>query len=126
MTTRAVHHARPPAAISKASAPSLVDQLRALHEALVAYGDRLDYRVDSNKLHPAFAQQRRHAAKHALLNFAVLLKHHHGVDPAQALPPDWVAAVERAEGINSSASSTTEPGNRAEAINPPPSERTAT
>lgn len=127
MTTRAAHHARPPAAISKASAPSAVEQLRALHEALVAYGDKLDYRVDSNKLHPAFAQQRRHAAKHALLNFAVLLKWHHGVDPAQALPPDWVAAVERAEGINSSsASNTTEPGNHAGAINPPPSERTAT
>ncbi len=125
MTTRAAHHARPPAAISKASAPSLVDQLRAQHEALVAYGDKLDYLVNHDKRHPAFAQQRRHAAKHALLNFAVLLKHHHGVDPAQALPPDWVAAVERAEGI-SNASSTTEPGIRAVAINPPPSGRTAT
>lgn len=114
MTPRAAHHARPPAADSKASVPTPAEQLRALHEALVAYGDKLDYRVDKNQLHPAFAQQRRHAARHGLQAFAVLLRRQ-GVDVSKALPAEWLAAVERAD-VGSS--TTTD--------NPPtPTERTA-
>lgn len=109
-TTRAAHHGRPPAINSAAAAPTAADQLRSLHRALIAYGFRLDYEVDSGKLAPATAQIERHRARHGLLTLA-RLAHRRGVDLSSALPPGWLEAA-TAAALATEPDTTTEPTHR--------------
>lgn len=50
-------------------APPLDKQLAALREAIPAECVRLDNAVDMGRVHPAAAQARKHALRHALANF---------------------------------------------------------
>ena len=92
---RSLHHGRPPALDSNRPEPDLLAQLRAAHDALVAYGWHLDSAVDRERLHPAAAQIRRHAARHAVLTLAIACIRC-GHDARSALPPDWTPQIDAA------------------------------